>query len=31
MNEQDSIPWKKFEQRRLTRRNLIRGAAGAQR
>jgi hypothetical protein len=29
MNEQDSIPWKKFEQRHLTRRNLIRGAAGA--
>jgi hypothetical protein len=29
MNEQDSISWKKFEQRHLTRRNLIRGAAGA--
>jgi hypothetical protein len=29
MKEQDSIPWKKFEQRHLTRRNLIRGAAGA--
>jgi hypothetical protein len=29
MNEQDSISWKKFAQRHLTRRNLIRGAAGA--
>jgi hypothetical protein len=29
MNEKDSISWKQFEQRHLTRRNLIRGAAGA--
>ena len=28
MKEQDSISWKTFEQRHLTRRNLIRGAAG---
>src|SRR5260370_3988238 len=29
MNGQGSISWKRFEQRHLTRRNLIRGAAGA--
>jgi hypothetical protein len=29
MNEHDFISWRKFEQRHLTRRNLIRGAAGA--
>src|SRR5271155_844694 len=29
MNKQDSISWKKLEQRWVSRRNLIRGAAGA--
>jgi hypothetical protein len=29
MNEQDPISWKKLEQKCVTRRNLVRGAAGA--
>ena len=29
MNEQDAISWEKFQQKYVTRRNVIRGAAGA--